>query len=173
METCESHHLGCLNNDRILSFWKKHPGQPTEMGWMQEVPVLLCNALGWRAQQEDLMIFCGLKLHIPRRSPAGVSTALLPPRLGFMPGAFAVCSLHPWFPCGREDVGSMQGERGSKPFQKLQRPGSRAATLLCSFHPGLPIFSVMMILLASWDNYGPFSIPISESIDGRSTNATM
>lgn len=41
------------------------------MGWMQEVPMLLCHALGWRAWQEYLRIFYGLKLHIPGRSPAG------------------------------------------------------------------------------------------------------
>ncbi|NXR41700.1 AGRG1 protein, partial [Zosterops hypoxanthus] len=38
---------------------------------------------------------------------------------------------------------------------------------------GLPFFCVMMILLASWTNYGPFSIPIYESVDGRSTHATI
>ncbi|NXE40385.1 AGRG1 protein, partial [Ptilorrhoa leucosticta] len=58
-------------------------------------------------------------------------------------------------------------------FQKVQRLGSRAATSLCSFHPGFPFCCVMLIFLASWTNYGPFSIPIYESIDGRSINATI
>ncbi|NXO36251.1 AGRG1 protein, partial [Locustella ochotensis] len=44
---------------------------------------------------------------------------------------------------------------------------------LCLAGWGLPFLCVMMILLASWTNYGPFSIPIYESIDGRSTNATI
>ncbi|XP_038004317.1 adhesion G-protein coupled receptor G1-like [Motacilla alba alba] len=44
---------------------------------------------------------------------------------------------------------------------------------LCLVGWGLPFFCVMTILLASWTNYGPVSIPISESIDGRTTNATM
>ncbi|NXB82694.1 AGRG1 protein, partial [Donacobius atricapilla] len=44
---------------------------------------------------------------------------------------------------------------------------------LCLAGWGLPFFCVMMIFLASWTNYGPFSIPIYESIDGRSTNATI
>ncbi|NXR66719.1 AGRG1 protein, partial [Rhadina sibilatrix] len=44
---------------------------------------------------------------------------------------------------------------------------------LCLAGWGLPLFCVMMILLASWTNYGPFSVPIYESIDGRSTNATI
>ncbi|XP_041314528.1 adhesion G-protein coupled receptor G1-like [Pyrgilauda ruficollis] len=38
---------------------------------------------------------------------------------------------------------------------------------------GLPFFCVMTILLFSWTNYGPVSIPIYESIDGRTTNATI
>ncbi|XP_041256496.1 adhesion G-protein coupled receptor G1-like isoform X1 [Onychostruthus taczanowskii] len=38
---------------------------------------------------------------------------------------------------------------------------------------GLPFFCVMTILLFSWMNYGPVSIPIYESIDGRTTNATI
>lgn len=112
------------------------------------------------------------------------STSLGGPQLGsaqhcFLSG-WGLCQVlllcvYPWFPCGREEVGlcSMQGEKGNKSFQKVQRPGSRAATSLCSFHPGLPFFCVMMILLASWTNYGPFSIPIYESVDGRSTYATM
>ncbi|NXR51588.1 AGRG1 protein, partial [Hippolais icterina] len=44
---------------------------------------------------------------------------------------------------------------------------------LCLVGWGLPFFCVMMIFLASWSNYGPFSVPIYESIDGRSTNATI
>ncbi|NWR04535.1 AGRG1 protein, partial [Paradoxornis webbianus] len=44
---------------------------------------------------------------------------------------------------------------------------------LCLAGWGLPFFCVMMIFLASWTNYGPFSIPIYESVDGRSTNATI
>lgn len=134
--------------------------------------MLLCHALGWRSWQEDLMIFYGLKLHIPGRSHWGQhSTA---PSLA---GAFArcpCCVFHPWFPFGRE-VGlcSAQGERANKSFQQIQRPGSRAAASLCSFHSGLPLVCVMTILLASWANYGPVSIPIYESMDGRTTNATM
>ncbi|XP_053808911.1 adhesion G-protein coupled receptor G1-like [Vidua chalybeata] len=38
---------------------------------------------------------------------------------------------------------------------------------------GLPLFCVVMILLAGWTNYGPVSIPVYESIDGRTTNATI
>ncbi|NXK64279.1 AGRG1 protein, partial [Sylvietta virens] len=44
---------------------------------------------------------------------------------------------------------------------------------LCLAGWGLPFFCVIMIFLASWTNYGPFSIPIYESIDGRATNATI
>ncbi|NWV09120.1 AGRG1 protein, partial [Ptilonorhynchus violaceus] len=44
---------------------------------------------------------------------------------------------------------------------------------LCLVGWGLPFFCVMLIFLASWTNYGPFSIPIYESIDGRFTNATI
>ncbi|NWT61227.1 AGRG1 protein, partial [Erythrocercus mccallii] len=44
---------------------------------------------------------------------------------------------------------------------------------LCLVGWGLPFLCVMIILLASWTNYGPLSIPIYESIDGRSTNATI
>lgn len=55
--------------------------------------MLLCHALGWRSWQEDCMIFCGLKLHIPGRSPAGVSTAL--------PSWGLCCVFHPWFPFGK------------------------------------------------------------------------
>uniref|UniRef100_A0A8C3NQ29 Adhesion G-protein coupled receptor G1 n=1 Tax=Cyanoderma ruficeps TaxID=181631 RepID=A0A8C3NQ29_9PASS len=44
---------------------------------------------------------------------------------------------------------------------------------LCLAGWGLPFFCVMMIFLASWTNYGPFSIPIYESVDGRFTNATI
>ncbi|NXY59178.1 AGRG1 protein, partial [Callaeas wilsoni] len=44
---------------------------------------------------------------------------------------------------------------------------------LCLVGWGFPFFCVMLIFLASWTNYGPFSIPIYESIDGRTTNATI
>ncbi|XP_063024109.1 adhesion G-protein coupled receptor G1-like isoform X2 [Melospiza melodia melodia] len=44
---------------------------------------------------------------------------------------------------------------------------------LCLVGWGLPIFCVVTILLASWTNYGPVSIPIYESIDGRTVNATI
>ncbi|NWX28992.1 AGRG1 protein, partial [Notiomystis cincta] len=44
---------------------------------------------------------------------------------------------------------------------------------LCLVGWGFPFFCVMLIFLTSWTNYGPFSIPIYESIDGRSTNATI
>ncbi|NXQ19835.1 AGRG1 protein, partial [Peucedramus taeniatus] len=44
---------------------------------------------------------------------------------------------------------------------------------LCLVGWGVPFFCVMVILLASWTNYGPVSIPIYESIDGRSINATI
>ncbi|KAM4894468.1 adhesion G-protein coupled receptor G1-like [Sylvia borin] len=44
---------------------------------------------------------------------------------------------------------------------------------LCLAGWGLPLLCVMMIFLASWTNYGPFSIPIYESVDGRSTSATI
>ncbi|KAM6380748.1 adhesion G-protein coupled receptor G1 isoform 2-T3 [Pluvialis apricaria] len=44
---------------------------------------------------------------------------------------------------------------------------------LCLVGWGLPFFCVMLIFLASWTNYGPFSIPIYESIGGKSTNATI
>ncbi|NXE65286.1 AGRG1 protein, partial [Calcarius ornatus] len=44
---------------------------------------------------------------------------------------------------------------------------------LCLAGWGLPIFCVVTILLASWTNYGPVSIPIYESMDGRTTNATI
>lgn len=83
--------------------------------------------------------------------------------------------LHPQFPLGKEDIGlySIWGERGNKSFQKDQGHGTRVATLLCSCHPGLPFFCVMLIFLASWTNYGPFSIPVYESVGGKSTNATM
>ncbi|XP_039577136.1 adhesion G-protein coupled receptor G1-like [Passer montanus] len=38
---------------------------------------------------------------------------------------------------------------------------------------GLPLCCVMTIFLFSWSNYGPVSIPIYESMDGRTTNATI
>ncbi|NWV45735.1 AGRG1 protein, partial [Daphoenositta chrysoptera] len=44
---------------------------------------------------------------------------------------------------------------------------------LCLVGWGFPFCCVMLIFLASWTNYGPFSIPIYESIDGRSINATI
>ncbi|NXO87610.1 AGRG1 protein, partial [Sitta europaea] len=44
---------------------------------------------------------------------------------------------------------------------------------LCLLGWGFPLLCVMLILLAGWTNYGPFSVPIYESIDGRSTNATI
>ncbi|NXN85591.1 AGRG1 protein, partial [Bombycilla garrulus] len=44
---------------------------------------------------------------------------------------------------------------------------------LCLVGWGFPFSCVLLILMASWSNYGPFSIPIYESIDGRSTNATI
>ncbi|NXA66080.1 AGRG1 protein, partial [Mohoua ochrocephala] len=44
---------------------------------------------------------------------------------------------------------------------------------LCLVGWGFPFCCVMLIFLASWTNYGPFSVPIYESIDGRSTNATI
>ncbi|NXO67491.1 AGRG1 protein, partial [Phainopepla nitens] len=44
---------------------------------------------------------------------------------------------------------------------------------LCLVGWGFPFSCVMLILLASWSNYGPFSVPIYESIDGRFTNATI
>lgn len=44
---------------------------------------------------------------------------------------------------------------------------------LCLVGWGFPFCCVMLILLASWTNYGSFSIPIYESIDGRSINATI
>ncbi|NXJ95984.1 AGRG1 protein, partial [Corythaixoides concolor] len=44
---------------------------------------------------------------------------------------------------------------------------------LCLVGWGIPFFCVMMILLTGWTNYGPFSIPIYESLGGKSTNATI
>ncbi|XP_072728476.1 adhesion G-protein coupled receptor G1 isoform X1 [Ciconia boyciana] len=44
---------------------------------------------------------------------------------------------------------------------------------LCLVGWGLPFFCVTLIFLASWTNYGPFSIPIYESVGGKSTNATL
>ncbi|KFP76317.1 G-protein coupled receptor 56 [Acanthisitta chloris] len=44
---------------------------------------------------------------------------------------------------------------------------------LCLVGWGFPFFCVTLIFLASWTNYGPFSIPVYESIDGKYTNATI
>ncbi|NXI66284.1 AGRG1 protein, partial [Anseranas semipalmata] len=44
---------------------------------------------------------------------------------------------------------------------------------LCLVGWGLPFFCVTLIFLANWTNYGPFSIPVYESIGGKSTNATI
>ncbi|NWI72127.1 AGRG1 protein, partial [Dryoscopus gambensis] len=44
---------------------------------------------------------------------------------------------------------------------------------ICLVGWGFPFCCVMLIFLASWTNYGPFSIPIYESIDGRSINTTI
>nr|XP_009925259.1 PREDICTED: G-protein coupled receptor 56 [Haliaeetus albicilla] len=44
---------------------------------------------------------------------------------------------------------------------------------LCLVGWGLPFFCVTLIFLASWTNYGPFSIPVYESVGGKSTNATI
>ncbi|NXU43287.1 AGRG1 protein, partial [Drymodes brunneopygia] len=44
---------------------------------------------------------------------------------------------------------------------------------LCLVGWGFPFLCVMLILLVGWTNYGPFSVPIYESIDGRFTNATI
>ncbi|KFV54766.1 G-protein coupled receptor 56 [Tyto alba] len=44
---------------------------------------------------------------------------------------------------------------------------------LCLVGWGLPFFCVMLIFLASWTNYGPFSIAVYESVGGKSTNATI
>ncbi|NXL51028.1 AGRG1 protein, partial [Podilymbus podiceps] len=44
---------------------------------------------------------------------------------------------------------------------------------LCVVGWGLPFFCVTLIFLASWMNYGRFSIPVYESFGGKSTNATM
>lgn len=44
---------------------------------------------------------------------------------------------------------------------------------LCLVGWGFPFLCVMLIFLAGWNNYGPFSVPIFESIDGRSTDATI
>ncbi|NXB38613.1 AGRG1 protein, partial [Eulacestoma nigropectus] len=44
---------------------------------------------------------------------------------------------------------------------------------LCLVGWGFPFCCVMLIFLSRWTNYGPFSIPIYESIDGRSINATI
>ncbi|NWW09004.1 AGRG1 protein, partial [Oreocharis arfaki] len=44
---------------------------------------------------------------------------------------------------------------------------------LCLVGWGFPFCCVMLIFLASWTNYGPFSVPIYESVDGSSINATI
>ncbi|NWH57038.1 AGRG1 protein, partial [Geococcyx californianus] len=44
---------------------------------------------------------------------------------------------------------------------------------LCLVGWGVPFFCVMLIFLTSWTNYGPFSIPIYESVGGKSTTATI
>ncbi|NXX20447.1 AGRG1 protein, partial [Podargus strigoides] len=44
---------------------------------------------------------------------------------------------------------------------------------LCLLGWGLPFFCVTLIFLASWSNYGPFSIPVYEFVGGKSTNATI
>ncbi|XP_025959830.2 adhesion G-protein coupled receptor G1 isoform X1 [Dromaius novaehollandiae] len=44
---------------------------------------------------------------------------------------------------------------------------------LCLVGWGLPFFCVMLIFFANWTNYGPFSIPVYESISGKSTSATI
>ncbi|NWI85355.1 AGRG1 protein, partial [Pitta sordida] len=44
---------------------------------------------------------------------------------------------------------------------------------LCLVGWGFPCFCVMLIFLISWTNYGPLSIPIYESIGGKSTSATI
>ncbi|KFV15994.1 G-protein coupled receptor 56 [Tauraco erythrolophus] len=44
---------------------------------------------------------------------------------------------------------------------------------LCLVGWGIPFLCVMLILLMSWTNYGPFSIPVYESVGGKSTNATI
>uniref|UniRef100_A0A8B9QMK5 Adhesion G-protein coupled receptor G1 n=1 Tax=Apteryx owenii TaxID=8824 RepID=A0A8B9QMK5_APTOW len=44
---------------------------------------------------------------------------------------------------------------------------------LCLVGWGLPFFCVTLIFFANWTNYGPFSIPVYESIGGKFTNATI
>ncbi|NXJ82637.1 AGRG1 protein, partial [Trogon melanurus] len=44
---------------------------------------------------------------------------------------------------------------------------------LCLVGWGFPFFCVTLIFLASWTNYGSFSIPIYESVGGKFTHATM
>ncbi|XP_069724543.1 adhesion G-protein coupled receptor G1 isoform X2 [Phaenicophaeus curvirostris] len=44
---------------------------------------------------------------------------------------------------------------------------------LCLVGWGIPFFCVTLIFLASWTNYGPFSIPVYESVGGKSTTATI
>ncbi|NXD30095.1 AGRG1 protein, partial [Spelaeornis formosus] len=91
-----------------------------------------------------------------------------------VPGAL-VCSILA-FPLGeRLLVCTLCREKGAtSPSRRSKRLlGSRTTTSLCSSCPGFPFLCVMLIFLASWTNYGPFSIPIYESIDGRPTNATI
>ncbi|NWW85049.1 AGRG1 protein, partial [Rhynochetos jubatus] len=44
---------------------------------------------------------------------------------------------------------------------------------LCLVGWGLPFSCVMLIFLTSWTTYGAFSIPVYESVGGKSTNATI
>ncbi|NXA53079.1 AGRG1 protein, partial [Nothocercus julius] len=44
---------------------------------------------------------------------------------------------------------------------------------LCLVGWGVPFFCVTLIFFANWTNYGPFSIPVYESVGGKSTNATI
>jgi len=141
---------------------------------MQEAPTHLCRALGRRLPLEDLMIFCGLKFHSPGRTLAGVSTSELAAGSGRRPGALVVCSILGFPSGGRTLVCTLYREKGAaNPSRRMEGQGLRVATSLCSCHPGLPFFCVTLIFLASWTNYGPFSIPVYESVSGKSTNATM
>ncbi|NXN23969.1 AGRG1 protein, partial [Nycticryphes semicollaris] len=44
---------------------------------------------------------------------------------------------------------------------------------LCLVGWGFPFFCVTLVFLASWKNYGPFSIPTYESVGGKSNNTTI